>query len=352
MKNTDGKQISCVLSYISFLLSGMFIFSPLHKAQNITVSLISLLITALLFLLLIIYFINLKHSILFKKSHSLLSLICCIFSTFASLMLITEIIKDVAYVADRGISLYYYIILMLAILTVDLYLSLSSEKGMFRFLILSFIPFILLFLMIPFCFITTKTAVLDNFFSHSSAYFQSAILGIKTGIFLASDSSVFVMCFRNQICNKDYKLPVKSLISGLLISFMLIAIYNIITVMVFGNKLTQSIDDPDYAIIKLIPGIDVTESISVIRIVSFLIKASVYISFSSKALSRTILNGKITHKSITLILHILIPVIVITLAYFDPKLGYGAFQHMILPIVAGLSLVAVFISDSIMKKNE
>lgn len=353
--DTDiGKKIGAAFSFAAFYLSGCFIFNPLYKSQNIIISSAFAFITSVPVLICWLNFFDKKRDN--TSAHPIIqgffALVASIFSVLASLMLITEIIKDVSYIANRGVSLFYYISISIAILTVSYYLCYNSEKGIFRFSILAVIPFIFLFLIAFTSFITTKSAVFDISSGSSESFISSMTAGIIAGLFFSADSAVYLFCFRKYLCGNDGKLMKKTAFAGFLVSFLAVFIYNLVTFLVFSAKLTKNLTDPDYALIKLVPGIDFTETVSAIRIISFMIKSSVYIFCSSKALKETIFKKNKSLIPIILVLYLLIPITVIILSCYDKNLKYGSFQHMIYPVTILLPVFFSIITSTHKKKNE
>ncbi len=347
MKSPDSTSIQTVISYTAFVLSGFLIFSPIHKSQNLPLSLLCAAAVSFLLLLLILrIFMPSKKTVKKPKSCRISAISASLFSLFAVLMLLTEIIKDTAYIANRGVNLFYYTSTAIAVLLVSFALCIGRAKGIFRFCILSIIPFGILLFTIFFALFTTKGIITD--ISPDKGFELSSIItGLRSGIFYAIDTSVFLFAFKEQIFKED-NFQKKQIFLGYLISYSFIFIYNIFTVLIFGN-LTSKISDPDYALIKLIRGFDLTEIITAVRIVSFLIKSSVYIYLSSKCISEAFPKPK--EKAVTAGLYILIPVTFLFLSAFDKSLEYGAFQHLIYPVTAILSILFAVIY-SITKKRE
>lgn len=353
MTQNTGRKLNIILAYSSYLLSGSLIFSPLHKSENIIISVLSGFLVGFLELIIIMSVYNQqKHESINRSFPSaVISLTSAILSCAASLMLITEVIKDTAYISNRGISLFYYIFLSLAILSVSIYLCLSHEKGIYRFCILAFFAFLFLYVISFFGFSTTKSFVFDMDFSQKDMIFSSALTGSLTGIFFAADTSVFIYCFKKHLTKHNGKLDSNALTIAYCLSFFMIGTYNLSTCFIFGSELTNSISDPDYALVKLLPGIDFTETISFLRIVSFLIKSSVYIYGSSLLIKKALYS---TYKSTNLpiyIQYLLIPATVISLIIADKSLGYGAFQNLIYPCVILLSLLFITIFSFFQKKD-
>ena len=346
-------NIQCTLAYISFFLSGCFIFSPLHKSQNIIISVSSAFITGFILLKLILS-LPLKKQTGSIKSKPLFTVLCLFslgLSVFVNLMLITEIIKDTAYVAARGVSLGYYFLLTLAILFVSYRLCRGKDKGIFRFSTLTCAGFIIFTAIMFFCFFTTKSAVWNFDPDIYSTAPSSLLTGVITGLFLTADSSIYIFAlsrFYKTGTDKLFSLPLKR---GFIISFCLIAAYNILTAAIFGTALTTSIKDPDYALIKLIPGMDITELVSAIRIVSFTIKSALYVYATSHFTALLFPAKKNTFTLSASLQYLLMPLTVGVLSVFDSTLGYGAFQHLIIPAVIVLSLI-IIILGALLQKNE
>ncbi|MBQ8758242.1 MAG: hypothetical protein IJZ20_00950, partial [Clostridia bacterium] len=270
-------------------------------------------------------------------------------SLFASLMLLTEIIKDVSYIANRGVSLIYYTFIALIILFVSYYLCTSADKGIYRFTVLSFLAFSFLFIIMFFSLFTTRSVIVD-FASDKNSVISPILTGAKAGLFFTIDSVVFLMCFEEQLKNANGKIPNKSIFLGFFSAYSFIIIYNLFTTLIFG-RLTSKITDPDYALIKLINGIDLTEIISAVRIVSFLLKSSSYIYLSSICLKAAIPKIKISNKTLVTLLYSLIPITFLVLAFFDKSLKYGAFQHLIYPITTIMSVCFIILSKALQKKK-
>lgn len=349
MNTSRGKRIGIILSYFAFILSGCFIFSPLHKSENIIISFISAFFVGFTCIFLILL-IDKKISRKAEYGTPIYIIFCisaCFLSLFTSLMLITEIIKDVAYVAGRNVSYSYYIFISVAILSVSFYLCSNAQKGIFRFCIITANSFLFLILLTTLSFTTTKSIVFDMEFQNISGIIASVKAGAVAGIYLTADSVLYLFCFRDLICKEH--LPKKQIYSGFITAFSLIAAYNIMTALIFGKTITKNISDPDYALVKLIPGIDFTEIISAIRIISFIIKSSVYIYCSSKALNKVFFRTSKSLLGFIISHYLLIPVIVVLLTFLDKNLGYGAFQHLIYPSVILLS--ALFLIIGAKKKS-
>lgn len=353
MKKEINSILANAISFACFILSSEFIFSPLHKSQNIIISAFFAFISGFICLRVIfkVFEKQRTHQVRAKKTAGSLSIIVSSFSTVISLILITEIIKDVAYVANRNVSLFYYISLSLAILTVSYYLCCNSEKGIYRFCILSSLFFIFLFTASFTVFGSVRNAVFDFNFKTKSDIIGSILIGILSGLFTTADTCAYIYCFDGFIRKKNGKPDKHSLQYGYFGAISIIIIFNILTVLVFGSTLTADISDPDYALVKLIPGIDFTEIISAARIISFMIKSSVYIYSSSKFLKSCFGSENTGIVPFIFTQYLLIPIIVIALTIFDKTLKYGAFQHLIYPIVILFSITAAILNLLYRKKE-
>ena len=353
MKKVTNSCAGVLISFSCFILSSEFIFSPLHKSGNIIISASTAILVGLTGLTIILKAFHKERSeySAAPKLLAVISIISSAFSTVISLMLTTEVIKDTAYIANRSISMFYYISLSLAILTVSYYLCCNSEKGIYRFSILSSILFLLISVLIFSAFTTTKSAVFDTGTNTAKTLIGSVLRGTVTGLFLTADASCYFFCFNRFIREENGALKKNPIIVGYIFAFLIIILYNVITVLTFGTKLTSSLTDPDYALIKLIPGIDMTETISAIRIVSFMIKSSVYIYCSSKLLKSAFAKTGTSIAPFILIHYLMILIIVIVLTVIDKSLEYGAFQHLIYPSVIIYSAL-IMITNFLYRKKQ
>lgn len=345
MSNFSSANASITLSFSAFFLSSSMIFSPLHKSDNIIVSVLSAFIFGLLGLIIVIHFFKRKKTA--EHYPKAPAITAYILSCAYCLMMVTEMIKDVAYVAGRGISLFYYLLLCVATLIVSLYLCLSGIKGIFRFGILMFIPFLFLFFASVSGFISTKSFIFDISFNDTNQIISSLVLGAVTGIFFTLDSALYIFCFKKYVYDEDAMLYRRPFIAAYLLSFFTIAFYNLSTNFIFGTELTKSISDPDYALVKLIEPFDYTEAISALRIISFIIKSSIYIFCSSTLMAKAF--KKSSTKAFILSEYLLIPSAVIILSLIDKTLGYGEFQNLIYP--SAILLGTVYLLNQKYTKN-
>lgn len=340
MSGQKNSNIQGTLSYISFLLSGYFIFSTLHKSQNIFISILFAFITGIitLFVILIVTGKKADGRVISKPVFLILGTFSYFLCTFICLMLITEIIKDTAYIADRGVSLYYYLTLATSVLFISFCLCKGKSVGIFRFSLLCAGGFLIFISIMFFSIYTTKSTVLNIGEISKSAISESVKAGVISGLFTTIDSAVYIFTLRRFYEKYDYSLNKKPFITGYLISFFFIGSYYILSSAIFGSNLMGSISDPDYALIKLIPGMDITELVSAVRIVSFVIKSAVYVYASCLCAKNMFSTKKNTVPVLTVIQYLLMPAVIFVLSIFDNTLGYGAFQHLIYPAVIAFSL--------------
>lgn len=343
-----GKSIQGVVSFTVFLLSGAMIFSPLHKSDNLFISLVFAFFTGLIFILISLRVCERKNTDIprFKKLSFLIATLLSVLSAASTLLMLTETIKDVSYIANRGISFAYYGFIAVSILIVSYYLCCKSSKGIFRFCIPAVFPFILLIVVI-FSAYSTTGVYFENLRFHTlkDSVVNSAIQGIVSGLFFFADSFIFIYCFKDLISDKSGRLMKHSILVGFIIAFSFIGIYNTVTFMIFGSNLTKQLSDPDYALIKLLPGIDMTELICALRIISFIIKSSVYIFSSSLAVSKSISREKKLYLIIIPVIYLAIPPVFAFFYYNSKALGYGAFQSLIYPLtpIMGFLFMLIFL---------
>ena len=91
-------------AFFVFILSGTFIFNPIYKSNNPTVSLACAFISGLIIIKLFLILFRKKSEYDSRKAVILAAVSSAVLSVFVSLMMITEIIKDTAFIAGRGIS--------------------------------------------------------------------------------------------------------------------------------------------------------------------------------------------------------------------------------------------------------
>jgi len=344
-----GKKVQLCLSYAVFFLSGAGIFLPLKSSDNTAVSLLTSLIISVCVLFLLLKLTN-KYkglpdcSSITGRIFTLIIVLICVFSL---LLLLTEVVKDTSFITNRGISLMYYTAISVSILLVNLYISSGTERGIFRFSVLSTLPFLMLFFVLFAPFFTVKSAVFD-FGAERQGIYNGILPGIKSGLFLSADSVFYLLLFDDLY--EDTENKNRCFLSGLVISYAFILALVIIPRLIFGKELASSLDMPDYSLARLVYGFDITELVSGLRIVSFLIKGSVYMRLCGRLIVSTQKKLRFKIKNVILTLHLLLPVSFLSLAIYDTNLDYGSLQHLIYPsaVISPLLLLLYII---LMKKK-
>lgn len=338
------RKLQCFFALTSYFLSSLIIFNPLYSSKHPALSLISAFVTGFLLITLITAIANLKKR--FDFSSKLLkpvSLICGILSMLLSLVLLTEVIKDTSYVANKGVSMLYYTFLSLFVLLVSFYLCSTGHKGIFRFSIIGVIPFILLLILTFSIFFTTKGIITNAFSANTTKDFSDLLTGVKTAVFMSLDTIIFIFCFEKYSRNTDGNLYKKVFLLSYCISFFVYAIIFTILLLTFGSTILSQLEYPIYALLKLVPGFDVTELLSTVEILGYMIKSSVYIYSSSLCIKTALFPRKKGIRKIITILHSIIPIILLLVIIFGKKLGYGAFQHTvyIINLILSISFIIV-----------
>ncbi len=336
LNKIGGKKIQLCLSYCAFFLSGTGIYHPFKGSDNILISLITSFIVSLCILFLLLRMTE-KYKTCFEKTAAVKMLppVICAGCVFSLLLLLTEVVKDTSFITNRGINLMYYTAISISVLLVNLYLSSGTDKGIFRFLVISFMTYFTLFIISYMPFTTVKNVTFD--FNTSKNAVSSAVLcGVRAGIFLTADSVFFILLFKELYENTKQKH--RCFLASFLISFVYIFASGIIPYLIFGTELAQKLEMPDYSLSRLIFGFDITEFISGLRIVSFLIKGSVYMGLCTRLITSS--SKKFQSKTkVLLFLHLLLPTVFLSLAIFDKSLGYGSLQHLIAPVSISTSLI-------------
>ncbi len=346
LNKNSSKKIQLCLSYCAFFLSGTGIFHPFKGSDNIIISLATSLIVSSVILFILLH-ITEKYKVCFEKKTAAVKINVTVISAgcvFSLLLLLTEVVKDTSFITNRGISLMYYTAISISVLLVNLFLSGGTGRGIFRFLVISFITYFTLFLISYLPFTTVKGAVSDFSFSKNSVL-SSVLSGVKAGTFLTADSVFFILLFKELY--ESTKQKQRCFFTSLMISFVYIFSSSLIPCLVFGTELSGSLDMPDYSLSRLVYGFDITEFISGLRIVSFLIKGSVYMSLCTKLITSS--SKRLQSKTgVLLFLHLLLPTAFLSLAVFDNSLGYGSLQHLIIPVSIITSIVLmiyIFVSE-------
>ncbi len=349
----NTRSIQSYIAISAFLLSGKNIFAPLFKSDSPITSLFFASVTGFLTvrIICIIYSKNTakqSYQTFFKR---ITAISTAIFSVFSVLLLLTEVIKDTAYIAGRGVSLSYYISIGIITLCVAFYLCYNSEKGIFRFLLSICVIFFLLSLSLPFSFISTEQAIISkNFFTESDSITDSAIKGIISGLMISADLSVFLYLFKNSAKNSKSTLSRSVIYSSFATAFILLFSEYLCCLLLFGKALLFELDYPMYGAIKLFPFFDMTELLNCAKITSFTVKCAVYVYASADILRKAFSPQKDNLKTYLISLFSAIPILFIILISLSNRNNYGVFQHLIYPSVTLLSLSYLLIRIPISKK--
>ncbi len=323
----------------TYLLSGTIIFNPIFSSNNFPLSLLCAFIIGFL--------LSYATTLIFKKQrgeeinnryiYGILSVITSILSVFCALLLLTEVIKSVAFIADKPVSLLYYGMLAAVLIAVSFYLCYNSEKGIYRFCILTAFPFAVILFGLFSVFLTTRSFIP---ISISNSNISDAILnGLFCGLFIFSDLCVFHFCFKKFSYKDSGSIYKSSIVLSFFTVFIFFGATSIVMLLTFGGDLLSSLSDPYYSTVKLVFGIDITEILSSARIVAFIIKTSTYLYSAAGTLRRTFLPKRKAVIPFVCVLFLAIPVSFITAAFADKRLEYGAFQYLIYPAVILLSFL-------------
>lgn len=346
-----SKALQSYFSYLAYLLSGFFIFNPLFSSGNIFLSLFISFITSLtIFEVLMFCFLKKDSQSSCNIATKVTSIICASLSSVSTLILITEIIRSVAFITNRYVSLMYYIAISVSILFVSLNLCFGKEKGIYRFCTIASVVLIITCLISVFSFISCKSILPNTSFikNASSAIKQ----GILSGLFITSDTAIYFFAFsgftKHQSPRSHSNVIRFSFISG----YCLMGLFSLCLTLIFSDSIISEIKDPSYSLIKLIPGIDFTELLSCARICSFMIKSSVYIYTSSKLLSSSFKTKKSLENVFISLIYLSVPLLYLTSLLTNKRHQYGAFQEYIYMFVCLLSLLILLIHIENQKKKQ
>ena len=342
LKENRSKRTQTFLTFTVYVFSGAGIFNPLSKSENIYISLLFSLASSAVTFLLMLKIVNKAggESGHIYSNRKVLSLLLTGVCVFALLVHLTEVIKDTSHIANRGVSLIYYTAVSICVLAVSLYLCVSSEKGIYRFLLLSSVPFLIMLLASFIPFITVKNVIIE-FEKSSSAIISSAKTGIKSGIFFMCDAVFYILFFKE--CNKKTQQKNSALTAGYITACFVIFICSAVPFLIFGSRIANKLPTPDYSTLRLIYGIDITELVTFVRIVSFLIKSSVYLNVCANLITACFVRLAKRRNAVITTLHLLLPVTFLTVAAYDKTPVYGAFQHLIFPALCILSALLLII---------
>lgn len=340
--NITGKKVQFLVSFTVFVFMGLAVFNPIFNAGNVLIGLFFAYASAAITVFFSLYVYKKNKTPICKSSFvaKLLSILCGFFSVVSMLLLMTEIVDDTGSVAGKPMSREYYLLLSIALISVSLYLCFNNERGIYRFC--SIAAFIVIIFVIA-CFFplnTVNKVVPELLIFEKNIVFNSALTGIFTGFFATVDSFVFFYCFEKCIGFVDGE--VKLCIAAITACFFLWSICIIICSLIFGSNLLCVLSDPIYSLTKVFRGFDITECLSGLRIIAFVIKSSVYMYSSAFLIKKSFcLNGKNSLKKIICILFSSVVIIFLPFLFLDDK-KYGMFQDFLYPLVIFLSVLFAF----------
>ena len=253
-------------------------------------------------------------------------------AVFLSLLFLTEVIKDVCFISARNVKLTEYILLASAILILSFYLSTNGEKGIFRFCIVSAFICVIIFLMLLLPAIFHGSFVLFPTDTTSHGVSTSAIRGAIFGLYTSLDFCIFLYCFTPFIFARQVRGIKGTILFSYISSFILAFACILVCYSIFGVNLSANLKSPFYAMSKLIPGYDFTEIITVLLILAFSVKSSVYLFGCTKLLQAAFFKNDFPRKKIIISVYALIPITACTLyAFLKGNRTYGAFNHLFFP---------------------
>lgn len=330
-----SRKIQLYTAFITYFLSGFFIFTPLFDSDCTPPSfLISTAISIIVFELSLFFFSRENKT---KRNNGsvfyhTLCFLCVLLGVFCSLILITQVIHDISYSTGRYISSFYYVCSCLVLLFISFYSCLGKEKGIFRFCSVCSLAFLIIIPVCYFCFFsTTLTFSTFPLISDNSTLYLQIKSGVFSGMMLSCDICVFLYAFSDFISN--VKKAKKHLRIAFAICTFLIFSFCVCTLLAFGQELTFGISNIPFSLIKLVPGIDLTELLSAVKIISFTVKSSLYICSTSKSIEKSFkASKKKAYFLSSLIQYLLIPIIFIPFSVVPDILPYGALQKYIYPL--------------------
>ena len=348
-KSTKNANFIICLSCYIFL--SFAIFNPLFSRTDFALTLFFCIVTSAATIILF-FLLNKKCSKKMKESSTLakvLSVLATISGVFSVLLLMTEVIKDTCYIAGKGVSREYYLFFSLALLSVSLYLCFNSEKGIFRFCFLSIIPILIFTFSALLPFFSVKGIIFDFYTRANESVISPLKCGIIYGLFLSFDVSVFLFCFSKHAKFKN--LGTRWVITALFCSIIVWCINYLCVYLIFGKNLVLELDDPLYALTKSFHGFDITETLSALRIIAFIIKSSVYLYACSLLIKKAFFSRHAHSLKIILpVVFALIPLVYLPYLLISHE-SYGKMQEIIYPsviIMSGIFTVIVCFS----KKQE
>lgn len=341
------KKVNFIITLSCYIFLSFAIFNPLFSRNDFTLTLFFCIVTSCVTLI-VLCFTKKKCIYLIKQSSVLakvLSVLATISAVFSVLLLMTEVIKDTCYIAGKGVSREYYLFFSLALLSLSLYLCFNSEKGIFRFCFLSCIAVLIFTFSALLPFFSVKGIIFDFHIGMNTSVISSLKCGILYGLFLSFDVSVFLYCFSKYASLKNS--GSRWVITALFCAIIVWIINYLCAYLVFGKNLVIQLHDPLYALTKTFGGFDITETLSALRIVAFIIKSSIYL-YSCSLLIKKAFFSKYAHslKVILPAVFLLIPSIYLPFLFLWDD-SYGKMQEIIYPsviIMSGIFAIIVCFS--------
>ena len=346
--NQHLRKIQCFFSFSAFLLSSLIIFNPLYSSQNPIISLCVFIITGYIILFIITTSYNKIKTFTFHRYPIIfLSFIACTLSALISLILLTGVIKETSFITNRNVSMIYYAVFTLFVLSSNLYLCSKAKIGIYRLSIVCCVFFFILLIFSLSTFFSTKgIAKIEIPHDTTKSLLQSAIQGLKAGLYISLDSVIFLFCFDEYLKNDRCEIYKKTLISSYFACCSFYTCLYAILVLTFGKTIVANLDYPQFSLLKLVYGFDGVEILSFTLIPAYMIKSSVYIYSASLSLSSALSLKKSYTNRIVFIIHCVIVGIIALSFIFSKQLGDAAFQHTIFSLNAVLCIIFIFLTLS------
>ena len=334
-----------------YLSPGLCVFMPFFEKCNVSASL------ACAFLISIIWTVAI--SIIFEKAnfHRNNGFFCKTGSLFSSalavlcvLLIMTQVIEVTCFIVGKGVSRQYYLLLSAGLLFAGIYLCTGGKNGIFRFCMTGIIPLTALavFLVLPFW---STQDIMTDFNSVQTSFSNSILCGIKGGIILSFDISMFLLCFHDT-AKKQHNLLSLNVIS--LTAAFLYTLFCVICVyLLFGTNLTRSLTYPLFAQTKAFGSFDTTEAVSAVAIFAFIAKSAVYVRCAAKVIKNAFFSQKMTSaKKISVIIFLFVPLIFLPFLLFSLGNEYGKYQFMIYPATAISAVIFTLLTIFEKMENE
>lgn len=335
-----SRKIQLYTAFITYFLSGFFIFHPLFDSDNTAISfIISTVLSVVIFEIEMFFFFHKSKNKLKcgSATNILLSTLCALLCVFCSLILITQVIGDISYSTGRYISTSYYIFCSIILLFISFYLCIGKERGIFRFCSVCALAYLIFIPVCYFCFLSTSATFTS--FPEKCAFGLQIKSGIFSAIMLSCDICVFLYAFSDFLRQTDK--AKKHLRISFFICHCLVFAFCLCALLAFGQKLTFDIANVPFSIVKLIPGIDLSEFLSALRIISFTVKSSLYVYSTSQSIKQIFKSSKRVFFFSSLFQYLLIPTIFLTFLLLFENAPYGAVQQYIFPLTLLFSALAL-----------